>query len=197
MSSIDAVQLGGARRKNGHKSNCACHICENMKKKAQRHGYKEEIEKEQEKKMGGPKKKNGHRMDCACPICKNMQGAKKKQRGGDDEDSEVGFSGGRRTRKRVGNGHKASCGCPICKNMKKKRGGKVGDYEEEVGKVTPASPEDYDEPQYEEPQNGLEEGQQNLEMDGGRRTRKSRHSRKGRKTNSRKHKKTKKHHRRR
>ena len=76
------AQLGGARRKNGHKSNCTCHICENMKNKAKRGGYQEDMEKEQLKKMGGSKKKNGHKPDCGCPICKNMKNVKKGKKGG-------------------------------------------------------------------------------------------------------------------
>jgi len=95
---INESKLIGGKRKNGHKSNCTCHICENMKNKARRGGYEEEIKKEQEKMMGGSKKKNGHRKDCKCPICKNMKNSKKrsgtkcsrrtkKRRGGDDNDS--------------------------------------------------------------------------------------------------------------
>jgi len=75
---INESKLIGGKRKNGHKLDCTCHICENMKNKARRGGYEEEVEKEQEKKMGGSKKKNGHRKDCMCPICKNMQNLKKK-----------------------------------------------------------------------------------------------------------------------
>ena len=96
---INDSKLVGGKRKNGHKSNCSCHICENMKNKAKRGGYEEEIEKEKENMMGGSKKKNGHRKACKCPICKNMKNSKKrggakskrtkKRRGGDDEeDSE-------------------------------------------------------------------------------------------------------------
>lgn len=146
---INESKLIGGKRKNGHKLNCTCHICENMKNKASRGGYKEEVEKEQEKMMGGSKKKNGHRIDCMCPICKNMQNSKKrggsesirktkKMRGG-DENEEVQESvasdgdkmGGKNKR---GNGHKLNCGCPICNNMRKKKGGalenEVGDIEE-------------------------------------------------------------------
>jgi hypothetical protein len=75
---INEAKLIGGKRKNGHKLNCICHICENMKNKARRGGYKEEVEKEEEKKMGGSKKKNGHRRDCTCPICKNMRNSKKR-----------------------------------------------------------------------------------------------------------------------
>lgn len=94
-TNIDDIKLGGARRKNGHKLTCTCHICENMKNKAKRGGYKEEVEMEQEKMMGGSKKKNGHRKNCKCPICKNMAHSKKhkggkrrtrKHKGGDDTD---------------------------------------------------------------------------------------------------------------
>ncbi len=135
-SSSPEAQLGGARRKNGHKSNCSCHICENMKNKAKRGGYEEDMEKEQLKKMGGSKKKNGHKPDCGCPICKNMKHAKK--RGGDNDVDEIvdetelkPMEGGR---KKKGNGHKADCKCPICRNMKKsKRGGEDPDYDIESG----------------------------------------------------------------
>ena len=79
---INTSKLIGGKRKNGHKSNCSCHICENMKNKAQRGGYEEELEKEVENKMGGSKKKNGHRKTCKCPICKNMNNSKKHKKGG-------------------------------------------------------------------------------------------------------------------
>ena len=168
-SSAPTAKLGGAKRKNGHKANCSCHICENMKNKAKRGGYEEDAEKEQIKLMGGSKKKNGHKPNCACPICKNMKNAKK---GGDEEsdfDEQYGddfaYKGGKHKKK--SNGHKANCCCPICKNMKKnKKGGndepdienQMGDIEE--GKVkgvnsdsatTPAKkeveadPDEYDE----------------------------------------------------
>jgi len=115
-SSSPEAQLGGARRKNGHKASCSCHICENMKNKAKRGGYTEDAEKEMVKRMGGSNKKNGHKPNCGCPICKNMKNAKKK--GGADEDVKEGG------RKKKSNGHKANCKCPICKNMSKnKKGG--------------------------------------------------------------------------
>jgi len=96
---INEAKLIGGKRKNGHKFNCTCHICENMKNKARRGGYEEEVEKAEEKMMGGSKKKNGHRRDCNCPICKNMKNSKKrggyksirrtkKMRGGDDSYEE-------------------------------------------------------------------------------------------------------------
>ena len=109
------AQLGGARRKNGHKSNCTCHICDNMKNKAKRGGYQEDAEKEMIKQMGGSNKKNGHKPTCGCPICKNMKNVKKN--GGANDVKEGG-------RKKKGNGHKTTCKCPICKNMaKNKKGG--------------------------------------------------------------------------
>jgi hypothetical protein len=78
----DTAAVVGGKRKNGHKMECCCHICENMTKKAKRGGYKVDAEKRMLKKMGGSKKKNGHRMDCGCPICKNMKNAKKGKKGG-------------------------------------------------------------------------------------------------------------------
>lgn len=128
-SSSPEAQLGGARRKNGHKANCTCHICENMKNKAKRGGYQDDAEKAEMKMNGGSKKKNGHKMNCTCPICKNMKNAK---RGGgkdeedymeEDQEKETDFEGGKRNKK--SNGHKMNCKCPICKNMMKKnhRGG--------------------------------------------------------------------------
>lgn len=131
-TNIDEVKLGGAKRKNGHKLDCTCHICENMKNKAKRGGYEEEVKIEEEKMMGGSKKKNGHRKDCKCPICKNMKNAKKGGDGEEEpenaidfekeqEEESIGFSGGK---KKKGNGHKLNCMCPICKNMRKaKKGG--------------------------------------------------------------------------
>jgi len=168
---IDESKLIGGKRKNGHKLSCDCHICENMENKAKRGGYKEEIEKEQEKMMGGSKKKNGHRKECECPICKNMNNSRKngkrngtkKRRGGAGEEVvlEEEVSGKMGGRKKKGNGHKPTCQCPICKNMRKGRGKKGGDIEkgdmdgrsnetsipddEPAGTVTEASDEDYDE----------------------------------------------------
>jgi hypothetical protein len=199
-SDISSVaDMGGAKRKNGHKTNCTCHICENMKNKAKRGGYKEDAEKAALKKMGGSKKKNGHKPNCKCPICKNMKNAKK---GGNDDDSssdeesiiedieeyaeneDIQIAG----RKKKGNGHKSNCKCPICKNMRKKskKGGdeepdienQLGDIEE--GKVKgdnsdsvseiPASSDDYDE------LDAAEKGESGVNKVGG--TRKKRGSRK-------------------
>ena len=140
-------RLGGAKRKNGHKSNCTCHICENMMKKAKRGGYEEDAEKEMLKKMGGSKKKNGHKPDCSCPICKNMRNAKKTmKKGGEGDDEEkpydneegkndLAITGGKtRKRRRGSNNHKPGCKCPICKNMKKgKKGGEEPDLENQKG----------------------------------------------------------------
>ena len=92
MSKIDEVKLVDGKKKNGHKSSCSCHNCENMKNKAKRGGYEDELKIEEEKLMGGSKKKNGHRRDCKCPICKNMKNSKKR---GGSKSSKV-------TRKRIG-----------------------------------------------------------------------------------------------
>ena len=84
----DTAAVVGGKRKNGHKMDCCCHICENMTKKAKRGGYKVDAEKRMLQKMGGSKKKNGHRMDCGCPICKNMKNAKKGKKGGAEPGEE-------------------------------------------------------------------------------------------------------------
>ena len=137
--SAPTAQLGGAKRKNGHKASCSCHICENMKNKAKRGGYEDDAEKEQLKLMGGSKKKNGHKPNCSCPICKNMKHAKKggDEKPYDDEESknDLAITGGKRGKK--SNGHKANCGCPICKNMKKKakKGGEDPDIENQIGDI--------------------------------------------------------------
>jgi hypothetical protein len=143
-SSAPTAQLGGAKRKNGHKAVCSCHICENMKNKEKRGGYEEDAKKAELKLRGGSKKKNGHKPDCGCPICKNMKNLKK---GGEGEYKETegeydemdkidsNITGGKPGKK--SNGHKATCKCPICKNMKK---GGDGDTLE-----TPALDSEYDE----------------------------------------------------
>jgi hypothetical protein len=78
MTNTDTVKLVGGKRKNGHKMNCDCHICENMTSKAKRNGYTEDIEREKERKSG-KQKVNGHKLNCSCPICKNMKNAKGKK----------------------------------------------------------------------------------------------------------------------
>lgn len=96
-SNFDNSKLVGGKRKNGHKFSCSCHICENMKNKAKRGGYADDVKKAQEY-AAGSKKKNGHRQACICPICKNMKNSKKRygkksnrrtmKRGGGDGDDE-------------------------------------------------------------------------------------------------------------
>jgi hypothetical protein len=190
-SNIDEVKLGGARRKNGHKTTCTCHICENMKNKAKRGGYREEIEKKVEYISGGSKKPNGHRKDCNCPICQNMKNKKykttktkknMKKSGGEsflkkENQEEIDFDGG----KKKSNGHKANCKCPICKNMvkrKEKKGGEEPDIENQLGNIEEtkkteiaeikANEDDYD------ALDAAERGEHNPV--GGRKTRRSRQS---------------------
>jgi rubredoxin len=126
MSSEDNKQeavanVGGAKRKNGHKATCGCHICENIMNKAKRGDYKPKV---------ASGKVNGHKAECRCPICKNMM-AKKGKRGGSEGDtpsSDDVKQVGRQTKKnrrvaggKKSNGHKATCLCPICKNMRSSR----------------------------------------------------------------------------
>jgi len=108
MTNVNEQSLIGGKRKNGHKMDCTCHICQNMKNKAKRNGYEEDIERDNERKMG-KQKINGHKKNCDCPICRNMIHSKSKKH----------LTGGKRKKS---NGHKPTCNCPICKNMKKKGG---------------------------------------------------------------------------
>jgi len=131
MTNTDIVKLTGGKRKNGHKIDCNCHICENMKAKAKRNGYTEDIEREKERKTG-QQKVNGHKKDCGCPICKNMKNAKGTKNVSKKNTSK---NSGKKS-----NGHKLDCGCPICKNMKKKKGGSdedavVGEPKEESNNI--------------------------------------------------------------
>jgi hypothetical protein len=139
-STAPTAQLGGAKRKNGHKATCSCHICENMKNKEKRGGYQEDAEKEKLKLMGGSKKKNGHKPNCGCPICKNMKNSKKGGYNKEETEGEYNemdkidsnITGGKKS-----NGHKATCKCPICKNMTKKgkKGGEDPDIENQLGDI--------------------------------------------------------------
>jgi hypothetical protein len=113
------VNVGGAKRKNGHKATCGCHICENIMNKAKRGDYKPKV---------ASGKVNGHKTECRCPICKNMMAKKMKaKRGGSEGESSPDSlkQVGRQTKKLRGgkksNGHKATCQCPICKNMRAAR----------------------------------------------------------------------------
>ena len=147
-SGAPPAQLGGAKRKNGHKAFCSCHICENMKNKEKRGGYQEDAEKEKLKLMGGSKKKNGHKPDCRCPICKNMKNAKKGGYNQEETEGEYNemdkndsnITGGKSGKK--SNGHKATCKCPICKNMMKKGGNPLDGVSDPL--ETPASDAEYD-----------------------------------------------------
>ena len=124
MSSEDNKQevvanVGGAKRKNGHKATCGCHICENIMNKAKRGDYKPKV---------ASGKVNGHKTECRCPICKNMMAKKMKAKNGGAERESSPDSlkqVGRQTKKLRGgkksNGHKAACQCPICKNMRSSR----------------------------------------------------------------------------
>jgi len=114
MTNTDTVKLVGGKRKNGHKMDCDCHICENMTSKAKRNGYTEDIEREKERKSG-KQKVNGHKLNCSCPICKNMKNAKGKK--------NISTKNSKKNNSKKSNGHKLNCSCPICKNMQKKKGG--------------------------------------------------------------------------
>jgi hypothetical protein len=105
---------GGRKKGNGHKMNCGCPICKNMRKSKKRGGneisnsvedaaiadafVKDDaivydnnklIEMQGGKrkhKISSKKRGNGHKMNCGCPICKNMR--KSKKHGGTKDDNE-------------------------------------------------------------------------------------------------------------
>lgn len=130
---VTEIKIGGAKRKNGHKLDCICHICENIKNKAKRGGYEKEAEIEIEKREGGSIKKNGHRKICNCPICINMKNAKKSK------------NNTKTIRKKLGCVKNKTCKCSICKNMHKK-GGQEPKLDEQIkDEETPATSSDYDE----------------------------------------------------
>jgi hypothetical protein len=76
------VQLGGVRKKNGHKENCKCPICKNMMFDKKKGGFTDTTTSSQ---SAGKRKGNGHKANCKCPICKNM----KKRRGGGDIEEGI------------------------------------------------------------------------------------------------------------
>jgi hypothetical protein len=157
MNSLDKSnekQMGGKKRRNGHKYSCKCPICVNMKH-AKRGGDNDdrnfnEYEADDKNDMnnmkndnindkeivgsqiaGNKKKSNGHKKMCTCPICKNMKNKSVKNLNIDKEDGlGSNISGG----KKKSNGHKKICACPICKNMKKKSLKKLNiDKEDRLG----------------------------------------------------------------
>lgn len=128
------MTLNGGKKKNGHKANCGCPICINMK-----HAKRSRRNK-QHKRRGTKKVRGGSDGDDELD---------KTQHGMDDEseldETQHGMNGGRRKKKRS-NGHKSICKCPICKNMKGCKRGGEGDIEKEVSTTvtTKAGDEDYE-----------------------------------------------------
>ena len=49
---VTEIKIEKAKRKNGHKLDCICHICENIKNKAKSGGYEKDAEIEIEKMEG-------------------------------------------------------------------------------------------------------------------------------------------------
>ena len=161
LNRIPTAQLGGKKKKNGHKPSCACPICKNMKKSKQGgQDNNDKVETEQnifsimQNTGGSKKKKNGHKPSCACPICTNMKHSKHGGDYSDDEDDdsseeeeEIKVSKGGSKKKK--NGHKPSCSCPICNNMKhSKHGGddvveEKSEKPEKVSKLSLAGDDEY------------------------------------------------------
>ena len=127
MDKNDSNITGGKRGKksNGHKANCACPICKNMKKKGKKGGEEPDIENQIGDIEEG--KVKGVNPD---PVKKEVETKAVETKASDDEYDEMdaaekgeagpGFKVGGTRKRRRSNGHKATCKCPICKNMKKK-----------------------------------------------------------------------------
>jgi hypothetical protein len=96
------------RKSNGHKANCKCPICKNMKMK-----------------------RGGALDDDSDSSSDSSSDSDSDSDSSSDSDSDTttdaAMGGGKKKRK--GNGHKAACKCPICKNMKK--GGVKSPYAKE------------------------------------------------------------------
>jgi hypothetical protein len=149
----DNAKEGGRKKKkkNGHKANCKCPICINMK-----HANKSKYTKNKKNKRGGTKRRrrgggeddeesaeasanadvSGSDASASArdaPVARAPSNPNSTTPNGDSSEN-VDTTGGRRRKK--SNGHKANCKCPICKNMKKsKRGGEDGDIENQKGDI--------------------------------------------------------------
>ena len=84
------MQGGGIKKKNGHKDNCECPICVNIKHAKGGAGYDvDNTETSTVTQTAGKKKSNGHKANCGCPICQNM----KNKKGGANDDEDTTSSG--------------------------------------------------------------------------------------------------------
>lgn len=79
MQNLEPTTIGGGKKANGHKMECGCPICKNMKHSKKGGSKMQNLEPAS---IGGGKKANGHKATCKCPICVNMkhQKASKKNR---------------------------------------------------------------------------------------------------------------------
>jgi hypothetical protein len=194
------TQLGG-KKKNGHKANCNCPICINMKH-AKRSKYSK---RRKHHKRGKTRRKRGganspdidSESDSDLDSESDSDSDNVEEADDDEEavnveeadededatssnipttssetDGDVRTEGGRKKKKR--NGHKANCKCPICKNMRKGKRGGEGESEGKGNEVK-ATEEEYD-----------------ALMEGGKRKRTRRHK-KHRKTHKRHRKRTRRH----
>ena len=112
LSTYPTAQLGG-KKKNGHKANCGCPICQNMKHSKRGGGFTNE----------DATSSSSSSMSNSSPMSTSMSMS---------TSSPMTQSAGRK--KRRGNGHKSNCGCPICKNMRKSKNGGA-DEEDQQGDI--------------------------------------------------------------
>jgi hypothetical protein len=100
-SDVDTMKMMGGKRKNGHKMDCGCPICGNMKKK-----------------KGGDNPDNNDTENKEEPVGKVKTGSDEEATKLFNEMKALPTGGSKKTKR--SNGHKPGCGCPICNNMKKK-----------------------------------------------------------------------------
>jgi len=141
--------MGGSKKKNGHRRDCACPICKNMRNS---------------KKRGGSNFNSKTKKILDENVTEEVEGEEITEPNHEEvEEKEIITSHTEKKGGKRGNGHKSTCACPICKNMRKKKGGandennEKGDTEEagikamkeataETKKLeTKATDKDYDE----------------------------------------------------
>jgi hypothetical protein len=138
--------MGGSKKKNGHRKDCKCPICKNMRNSKKRCGTK--TNRRTRKRRGGNDEDDedlDKKLDDETHSSSDEEEEEKREEKGEDKIEEKGED--KKGGKRRGNGHKVNCKCPICKNMRKKKGGnpddepdienQKGDVEEAGIKATP------------------------------------------------------------
>jgi len=117
------------KKGNGHKANCMCPICKNMRKG--KGGAVVPPSSTETNTANVPEADVEVEVDADAPIVRQTANDNRLESmtATPDELAELSSSSGGRKRKTMkksmkkrGNGHKSNCMCPICKNMRKGKG---------------------------------------------------------------------------